>query len=790
MWCNLITVDEYFGLRGNTDWASISSDERSNLLQIATDRLEAIPFRGDAASRVTTRYNNASLSTTPPIPYNLLVAFCELSLWLHNNPLQQQQVVTPGNQHNISLWLSDLPMVIQNALSTYVDSAVGKNHISAKSGGIAYSSPTPTVARTTSGGGLSTVITQDPVIGSGTAADPVTLTTGTNIPTHYYQRLNINPTITGSSRIQDLALVTGTDNPTITSETYRIPIMPKTNATGGVRLNREFETNFYGTMLYKVDRQVGVNFFSEVIHHNSDVNAGPDFSIYRRVIRPSVLNEASTLSLSEFDSAVQLAQGDETVVVPISINLVVQASDIQNAAVAPTSGLGTRISDIRFVKAAVRFKQDNDIIGMQGPAGTGGGTGLTPAQSAAIAANTAKVGITTQQAADISNNNAKIGLGIFNVGNTNIANDAITSNKIANDAVGANELGTVNNGTQGQFLRHGGADVIEWATIAAAINGVKTLSLSGTTLTVTNDDDTSYTIILPTSGGGGGGLSAVASDTSLTGDGTNTSPLGLAQTVINLIAANTAKVGISTFEKSQIVANSLKRSYPQADENKLGTIAEGAQVNVPPAAGSIGNTQIAENAVTFDKLDTTNFGTSGQVLTRNGIASMGWSTPTTGGGGLTTVSSDDTLTGNGTNSSLLGVASGGINATRLADDAVSKPKIATTNTGTTGQVLTLTAGVNQMEWATPTSGGGGSGFTTATLTTNATGGTQIIFSGAGVTPQTVNIPTSNQEFASVSFSGSTLTLTRQDGTTVNTTITTNQAAVTTINGLTIPAFPT
>ena len=775
MWCNLTTVDAYFAERGNTDWSSISTNDRTALLNCATDRLEAIPFKGDSVSRVSTRYVNATLTSTPPIPYNLLTAFCELALWLHSNPIQQHQIISPTSSYNISSWLADLPLIIQNALSSYVDPALSRRRLSTTGGAIAYAgvpegfTPSNTTPST---GGLSTVITQEPVIGSGTASDPVTLVAGTQIPTHYYQRVEINPTITGSSRIQDLALQTGTDNPTITSETYRIPIMAKTNATGGVRLNREFETNFYGTMLYKVDRQVGVNFFSEVIHHNSDVNAGPDFSIYRRVIRPSVLNEASTLDLSEFDSAVQLSQGSETAVIPVSINLVVQASDIQDAAVAPTSGLGTRISDIRFVKAAVRFKQDNDIIGLtgnpgpagqtgaqgpqgiqgiQGPPGTGGGGGLaTVSTNASLTGDGSAgdpLGLSTALASQIVTNSAKVGVGVGTVGNTAIINDAITSNKIADDAVGANELGTVNTGTQGQFLRHGGADVIEWATIAAAINGVKSLSLSGTTLTVTNDNDTSYTIILPTSGGGGGGLTAVASDTSLTGSGTNSAPLGLAQTVIDLIAANTAKTGITQSQANAIVqnssktgittsqanainANTAKRTYPQADQNKLGTIAAGAQVNAPPAADSITGAQVAHNTLT---------------------------------------------------------------SVNIAQDAIGLSELSTSNTGTTGQVLTRQSG--GMLWTTPSTGGGFNpqaiisvGLSGSTLTFTQQNGTQFqrtlpsassTFNPSAITGMAISNGTGNNQV---------LTMTRQSGTTFNLTITIPTAN--TIHGLAIPAFPT
>ena len=613
IWCTLSTVNEYFGLRGNADWNSIPADERAALLQVATDRLESIPFRGDNKSRTTTRYNNASLSTNPPIPYNLLVAFCEMSLWVYTNPLQQQQIVSPSSRYNISAWLSDLPLIIQNALSGFVDGEVGKGKISRTGGSLSYSGGT-----NQSGGNISTVATQAPIIGDGTAADPVRLNGTARNPDHYYQRINITGTRTGG-RIENINFVSGTDNPVNSANHFRISIIPKTNALSGILLNREFLTNFYGTMIYKVDQQVGVNFISEVIHHNTDINNGrPDLFSYRRVLRPSVLNEAGTLNLSEFDSAVVLPQGDPNEVVPISINLIVQASDIQNAANVPANNVGVNISNIRFIKAAVRFKQQNDIIGEKGDKGDdgtgGGGGGLTPEQSAAIAANTAKVG-----------------LGIGNVGNTNIANNAITSNKIAADNVGNRELGTVNAGSQGQYLRHGGGNVIEWATIAAGINGVKSLSLSGTTLTVTNDDDTTYNIILPTSGGGGGGITAVASDTSLTGNGTNTSPLGLAQSVIDLIAANTAKTGITSQQATAI----------SSATTKLGTIETGAQVNAPPAADSITGSQVAHNTLTnvniapdaigLSELSTSNSGTVGQVLTRQS-GNMSWTTPASGGG--------------------------------------------------------------------------------------------------------------------------------------------------------------
>ena len=75
--------------------------------------------------------------------------------------------------------------------------------------------------------------------------------------------------------------------------------------------------------------------------------------------------------------------------------------------------------------------------------------------------------------------------------------------------------------------------------------------------------------------------------------------------------------------------------------------------------------------------------------------------PGGGGGGGTgnTIAHDTSMTGAGTNTSPLGVATGGINTGHIADGSVTSGKLAATNAPQTGQVLTFNG--TAMNWQTP-----------------------------------------------------------------------------------------
>jgi hypothetical protein len=147
-------------------------------------------------------------------------------------------------------------------------------------------------------------------------------------------------------------------------------------------------------------------------------------------------------------------------------------------------------------------------------------------------------------------------------------------------------------------------------------------------------------------------LSSVAHDSTLSGDGTSATPLGVANNGVG-----TAQLATNSVTGPKIAPGQLVRSF------------NGLTDNVVLAAGSNISINLTGNTLT--------------------IASML---------GLTSVAHDTTLTGEGTNGSPLGIASDGIATSQLANAAVTAPKIAS------GQVvkgindltdnLTLAAGSN------------------------------------------------------------------------------------------------
>ena len=74
---------------------------------------------------------------------------------------------------------------------------------------------------------------------------------------------------------------------------------------------------------------------------------------------------------------------------------------------------------------------------------------------------------------------------------------------------------------------------------------------------------------------------------------TNNAKVGITTDQANAIVANTAKVGITTAQADAIVANTAKNSYPTADATKLAGIESGAEVNPTSTDGlSEGSTNL------------------------------------------------------------------------------------------------------------------------------------------------------------------------------------------------------
>ena len=159
-------------------------------------------------------------------------------------------------------------------------------------------------------------------------------------------------------------------------------------------------------------------------------------------------------------------------------------------------------------------------------------TGITTEQANAIIANTDKVGITTQQASDITTNNAKVGI-------TAQQSSDITANNAKISYPSADS-------TKVSFISVTQAVDLDTIESDVATNNAKT----GITAQQTSD------II------------------------TNNAKVGITTQQAADIVTNNAKVGITTQQASDITTNNAKISFDSTSSTKLGTIAEGAEVNV------------------------------------------------------------------------------------------------------------------------------------------------------------------------------------------------------------------
>jgi len=257
--------------------------------------------------------------------------------------------------------------------------------------------------------------------------------------------------------------------------------------------------------------------------------------------------------------------------------------------------------------------------------------------------------------------------------------------------------------------------------------------------------------------GGGGGLPSVTHDASLTGNGTTSTPLGVAPGGIQTShladdAVTTSKLAAGGSNPGQVLTSDGTNVVWQTPSSGSGggltsvvhdtTLSGEGTVAVPLrlADGAVGKVKLAAVG-----------GTSGQVLGTDGTTLV-WQTPSGSGGGgdITAVNAGTGLSGGGTTGDVtLQVATGGIATTLLADGAVTGAKVAS------GQVVkglnglrdevTLAAGANVT--ITPsgssltiaaTGGGAGSGVTnvngiTGAVTLAGSGGTTVSTAGSTVT---------------------------------------------------------
>ena len=175
-----------------------------------------------------------------------------------------------------------------------------------------------------------------------------------------------------------------------------------------------------------------------------------------------------------------------------------------------------------------------------------------------VATNNAKVGITTQQANDITANNAKVGI------TTQQANDI-----------------TANNAKVSMVLGTSAGTALEGDTALLQLGTTSTTALAGDTTTISAQQASDISTNNAKVGITTGQADAIVANTAKTGITTeqadaivaNTDKVGITTQQASDITANNAKVGITTQQAADIVTNNAKNSYPSTDSTKVGFIS-------------------------------------------------------------------------------------------------------------------------------------------------------------------------------------------------------------------------
>ena len=213
-------------------------------------------------------------------------------------------------------------------------------------------------------------------------------------------------------------------------------------------------------------------------------------------------------------------------------------------------------------------------------------TGITDAQASAINANTSKVGITTQQADAIVANTAKVGI------TTDQAN-AITANtaKVGITTQQASDI-TANNAKVSfpEAPNDGDAYVRQsegWVSLTHPADAVTSVNGETGVVVLDSDDITEGTSNLYYTDARVSANSSVAANTAKVGITTqqasdittNNAKVGITTQQASDITTNNAKVGITTQQASDITTNNAKISFDSTSSTKLAGIEAGAEVN-------------------------------------------------------------------------------------------------------------------------------------------------------------------------------------------------------------------
>ena len=286
-----------------------------------------------------------------------------------------------------------------------------------------------------------------------------------------------------------------------------------------------------------------------------------------------------------------------------------------------------------------------------------------------------------------------LGIADGGVDTTQLADDAIDSDKVADDAIRDEHVASDLSNTEQQNIR---------TKIGA--------------------------------GSATGGITAVTSDATLSGDGTTSDPLGIADDGVGTTqladdAVTQAKIGDNAVQEPNLASNSVISEKIRADAVTGAKVADDAIDTEHIADSAVDTAQIADDAIDGDKIDAgavigahifqdaitsskiaddavetakiaddavTNAKVADDAIQNAQLANNSVrdeqiagdlssqeqqnirtriGAGTGGGSGLSAVSSDATLDGDGTSSDPLGIADGGVDTTQLADSAVETGKI-------------------------------------------------------------------------------------------------------------------
>jgi hypothetical protein len=206
-------------------------------------------------------------------------------------------------------------------------------------------------------------------------------------------------------------------------------------------------------------------------------------------------------------------------------------------------------------------------------------TGITDQQASAINANTSKVGITTQQADAIVANTAKISFdsdSSIKLSGIESNADVTDSTNVTSSLVAATSISETDKSTIRTNIGAG--------TGGGAVDSVNTQT-GDVVLDTDNISEGSSNLYFTDSRVASN--SAVAANTAKVGITTqqasdittNNAKVGITAQQASDITANNAKVGITTDQANAITANTAKNTYPTDDSTKLAGIEAGAEVN-------------------------------------------------------------------------------------------------------------------------------------------------------------------------------------------------------------------